>query len=670
MVYCGLKRRSCRCCTAVMLMVLPMFAGCAALGSRAWKNESEAGYRRLVTRHYTKTEHRIPMRDGAKLFTSVYAPKDRSRPYPILMLRTPYSVKPYGEKAFPKKLGPSRLFAKEKYIFVYQDVRGRFMSEGEFRNMTPHIDSTGAFATNESTDTFDTIEWLLTNVPNHNGNVGMWGISYPGFYAAAGMIDAHPALKAVSPQAPIADWFYDDFHHHGAFFLPHAFNFFAVFGTPRPELTKEWGERFDQGTPDGYAFFLNLGPLTNVNERHFKNEIAFWNKASKHPNYDSFWSKRNILPHLNKVSPAVMTVGGWFDAEDLYGPLKIYRSVERRNPDGFNILVMGPWAHGGWARMDGDRLGAIRFGSMTSRFYQEKIELPFFNHFLKGKGTMDLPEAYVFETGRNIWHRMDAWPPPSLKRKSLYARAEGMLSFDAPQDDDPAYDEYVSDPHKPVPYTESIVIGMTKQYMTDDQRFASRRPDVVTYRTGPLDEDVTLVGPITADLWVSTSGTASDWIVKVIDVLPPDTPEPDEATNKSGAAFTRPLGGYQAMVRSEVIRGRFRNSYTKPEPFVPNEPTNVRFELLDLFHTFRAGHEIMLQVQSTWFPLVDRNPQTYVDNIFEAVEADFQLTTQRVHRSRKHATRLEIGMLVRDFDADDIEKTVRAGTDGGAVAPR
>ena len=592
-------------------------------------------------KNYVKHEYQIPMRDGVKLFTAVYSPKDESQDYPFLMKRTPYSVRPYGQDKYPRSLGPSRQLMEEGYIFVYQDVRGRTMSEGEFVNMTPHVaEKESESDIDESSDTFDTIEWLLENVPRNNGRVGLWGISYPGFYAAASMIDAHPALKASSPQAPIADWWYDDFHHHGAFFLPHAFGFFSGFGVPRPEPTATRpGRVFRPKTPDGYRFYLDMGPLKNANDKYYKDRIPFWNEMAAHPNRDEFWQKRDILPHLYNVAPAVMTVGGWFDAEDLYGPLKIYRSVEKKNPGVFNVLVMGPWAHGGWSRGAGNKLGYVDFGSNASEFYRENIEAPFFNHHLKGKDDPHLPEAYVFETGANQWRTFNDWPPRNLRPRNLYLATNNGLSFDRPSRSGGAYDEYVSDPDHPVPFTEAIAGGMTREYMTDDQRFASRRPDVLTYQTEVLDDDLTLAGPIIADLWVSTSGTASDWIVKLIDVFPPDTP------NNKDTPRRMKMGDYQMMVRSEVIRGRFRNSREHPEPFVPNKPTHIELELQDVLHTFQKGHRVMVQIQSTWFPLVDRNPHNYVDNIFEAQESDFIKATQRVYRSRQRPTRLRVGVL-------------------------
>ena len=623
------------------LCVVSSLAGCASTGAL----KSDAQHRRVaneayVRKHYVKHEYNIPMRDGVELFTAVYTPKNRSKTYPMILYRTPYSCKPYGEDNYRHTLGSGMHFTKEGFIFVYQDVRGRFLSEGTFQNMTPHIaDKISRSQVDESSDTYDTIEWLLNNIERHNGRVGMWGISYPGFYAAASMIDAHPALKAVSPQAPIADWWFDDFHHHGAFFLPHAFNFMATFGRARPEPTTEWGERFKHGTPDGYQFFMDLGPLGNANERYFHDEIAMWNNQVEHHNRDAFWQRRDILPHLNNVAPAVLTVGGWFDAEDLYGPLKIYRSIEARNPNVFNALVMGPWAHGGWARSKGDHLGHVYFGSNASEFYREHIELPFFKQFLKGEGDANLPEAYVFETGANRWRTFDHWPPTTVEPRSLYLHGGGGLSFDRPSPDQPAYAEYVSDPANPVPFTEAVSIGMTREYMTDDQRFAGRRPDVLVFQTEVLDEDITLAGPIMADLWVSTSGTDSDWVVKLIDVLPADTEDHDDI--RKGMH----MGNYQMMVRSEIIRGRFRDSYVHPKPFTANEPTHVKLELLDVLHTFQKGHRIMVQIQSTWFPLVDRNPQTFVDNIFLAKEEDFVKATQRVYSSPEHPTRLRVGVL-------------------------
>lgn len=594
-----------------------------------------------IRAHYKKRECRIPMRDGVTLYTEVFTPRQAVRPRPFLIIRTPYSCNPYGDNEYPKVLGPHADYLRENFIFVRQDVRGCFMSEGQFVDMRPHIDRKQSTAEiDESSDTYDTIEWLLANIPNNNGRAGLWGISYPGFYAAAGMIDAHPALKAVSPQAPIADWFFDDFHHHGAFFLPHAFNFMASFCKPRKGLTTEWQDGFDIDTPDGYQFFLDIGPLANINENYFHHELPCWNDIVEHPNYDEYWQSRNLLPHLHRTAPAVLTVGGWFDAEDLYGPLKIYQAIESKNEGNFNALVMGPWSHGGWSRTEGDQLGNIHFGSKNSDFYRRNIEMPFFRRHLEdGNTPLNLPEAFMFETGANEWRQFDAWPPADRLERSLYFSEAGSLTWNAPTGAGDSFDEYLSDPSKPVPYTEEMTTDMTRNYMTDDQRFASRRPDVLSYQTDVLDEELTLAGPILADLWVSTSGTDSDWIVKLIDVFPPDA-EDTPVENR-----TRPMGGYQMMVRSEVIRGRFRSSLTHPEPFVPGEPTQVKLELLDVLHTFKPGHRLMVQIQSTWFPMVDRNPQTFVENIYKAEQSDFVKATQRVYRSQDHATRLIVPIL-------------------------
>jgi putative CocE/NonD family hydrolase len=439
-----------------------------------------------VKAHYTKYEYKVPMRDGVNLFTAIYAPKDTSKRYPILLTRTPYSVEPYGVDAYKSDLGPSPLFGTEGYIVVYQDVRGRWMSEGEFVNMRPYRPrKTGPTDIDESSDTFDTIDWLLKHVPNHNGRVGMWGISYPGFYTAAGMIDAHPALKAASPQAPVTDWFTgDDWHHNGAFQLPHAFNFLASFGHPRPEPTRKSTERFDHGTPDGYSFFLKLGPLSNVNTRYFKNDVPFWNEIMRHGTFDQFWQERNLRPHLKNIKPAVMTVGGWFDAENLFGALETYKHVESMSPGATNVLVMGPWSHGGWSRSSGDKLGPISFFSRTAEFYREHIEFPFFQYYLKGAGAPTFPEAWVFETGTNQWKSYDVWPPRQVRRRSVFLQAHGALAFEPPGNPTgPSFDEYVSDPAHPVEYIDQIEIRMTGDYMIQDQRVAARRPDVLVYQT-------------------------------------------------------------------------------------------------------------------------------------------------------------------------------------------
>lgn len=605
-------------------------------------NQAAPDIGQYLREHYTKREYQIPMRDGVKLFTAVYTPKDTSRAYPIMLRRTPYSVRPYGEDQFPDvPIGPSMRFVRDGFIFALQDVRGRMMSEGEFVNMRPHrAEKRSPQDTDESTDTYDTIQWLIDNLANHNGRVGMWGISYPGFYTAAGIIDTHPALKAASPQAPIADWFIgDDFHHNGAFFLLDAFHFFSVFGQARPGPVQAFPPPFDYGMQDAYRFFLELGPLRNVNEKYFKYEIAFWNDLMRHGTYDEFWKARNLLPHLKNIQTAVMTVGGWFDAEDLYGPLQVYQSIERRNPGIHNILVMGPWVHGGWARGNGDRLGDIQFGSATSTFYQDMIEFPFFTHYLKDGANPNLPEAYIFITGANRWQSFTAWPPRQAIGKKLYLHRQGRLSFEPPAArTGVSFDEYLSDPAHPVPYTNRISINRGTEYMIEDQRFAARRPDVLVYQSDMLTDDVTLVGPIRANLFVSTTGTDADFVVKLIDVYP------DNAANNDPNPCQVQMGGYQMLVRAEVMRAKFRESFERPRPLRPGQITQVSFNLQDVAHTFKKGHRIMVQVQSSWFPLVDRNPQTFVD-IYNAREADFRKATHRVYHSAQFPSHLEVRLM-------------------------
>lgn len=587
----------------------------------------------FVYNNYNKREVYIPMRDGTKLFTAIYTPKDNGEEYPIIMYRTPYAVEPYGEDNYKVDLGPNMRMTRDKYIFVYQDVRGTHMSEGKFSDMTPH-----KRGTNESRDTFDTIEWLLANVSNNNGKVGQWGISYPGFYTAAGMIDTHPALVAVSPQAPIADWFFDDFHHHGAFFYPHAFNFFSSFGRPRPEPTQLKKPRFEHGTEDGYSFFKDLTPLSLAKERYLGDSIKFWNELAAHPNYDDFWQDRNILPHLNNIKCAVLTVGGWYDAEDLYGPLKIYETIEKNNPGIENTIVMGPWGHGGWRRTDGDVLGNVHFGAKTSDFYNDYIIEPFFAYHLKSDGKNELPEAYMFQTGTNEWKTFDEWPPKNLDTVKFYFNEKKRLSQTPPKENKYGSDYFVSDPDNPVPFIDYEDIGMPKAYMTDDQSFLNDRPDVLYYLSEPLEEDLTMAGPLLANLIAKTDQTAADWVVKLIDVYPsahPAYPHQPELSMKR----------YHQMVRSEVIRGRFRDSYEHPKPFTPKKEETIQLPLLDVLHTFKKGHQIMVQVHSSWFPLVDINPQTYVENIFEAQPEDFVKAKHFIGRSGVNPSYIEVGIL-------------------------
>jgi len=595
----------------------------------------------FIRSHYTKYEVRIPVRDGVTLFAAVYVPSDASaeRTYPILLTRTPYSAGPYGANRYPHTLGPSPEFAREKYIFVTEDVRGRFMSEGTFVNMRPVLDRPTGGRTDESTDAWDTVDWLVHHVPFNNGKVGIWGNSYPGFYTATGIIDTHPAVKAALPSAPIADWFFDDMHHHGAFSLTLTFDFFSVFGVPRHGLTTEWPERFDPGTPDGYQFFLDLGPLSNVDAKYFHDTIAFWEDIAAHPNYDSFWASRSTLRHLKNVRCAVLVVGGLFDAEDLYGAFHTYAAIERNNPGAVNSLVMGPWRHGAWLRSHGRRLGDADFGFDTAADFRQRVLLPFFAHYLKGAVAPPIPEAMVFETGANRWRSFDHWPPGQATARDLYLGAGGTLSWQPPSKDGEAFDAYVSDPAKPVPYTTAITTRWHAEYMTEDQRFAARRPDVLVYRSEPLTADLTLAGSLEAELWVSTTGTDADWVVKLIDEYPGRLPGYDP---KEGG---EDLGGTQRMVRSEIFRGRFRNGYDRPVAFTPDQITRIRIPLQGVLHTFLRGHRIMIQVQSSLFPFFDRNPQTFVPNIFAAKAEDFIKATERVYHAPPHASVIHLGVL-------------------------
>jgi putative CocE/NonD family hydrolase len=641
---------SCRRVLFVMTvgLILGLWLGAAVFAQPQDRGEAFRQQLEYTRAHYIKYDYRIPMRDGIKLFTTVYVPKDSSQTYPILMERTPYSVYPYGIDNYRPVLGPSESFEKEGFIFVYQDVRGRYLSEGEFVDIPFHKTRfSGPTDTDESTDTYDTIDWLVKHIPNNNGKVGIWGISYPGFFAAFSLIDAHPALKAVSPQAPVGDVANgDDAYHNGAFFLAANFRFYTSFkprqgGPARPERFV----RFNFGTPDQYDFYLRMGPLANSNEIYLKNENLYWNDTLEHATYDEFWKVRALAPHMRNIKPAVLFVGGWFDAEDLAGPLKLFRASEKNKPSAPNTLVMGPWSHGGWADMDGDRLGNLDFGSKTGEFYRDNIELPFFVYHLKDKGNGlktspqgSIPKAWLFETGTNQWLRFDAWPPGGAREKTLYLGPGGRLSFEPAPGTGNEFDEYISDPDKPVPVIGHIGAGMPFDYMTEDQRFASQRTDVLVYETGPLDQDITIAGPITPLLEVSTSGTDSDFVVKLIDVYPNDYPDP--YPNPAGIH----MAGYEQLVRGEPFRGKFRKSLEKPEPFTPGQPEKIEFVMPDVCHTFRPGHRIMVQVQSSWFPLTDRNPQKFL-NIPTAKASDFVKAVERVYRGGKEGSQIRVIVL-------------------------
>jgi putative CocE/NonD family hydrolase len=548
------------------------------------------------------------------------------------MERTPYSAGPRGATKYPTRgPGPSRELSQEKYIFVYQDVRGRYLSEGQFEEMTPALASHPAQATkgkntphDESTDTYDTIEWLLKNVAGNNGRVGLMGISSPGFYATASLTFAHPALKAVSPQAPVTDEFIgDDARHNGAFFLLDNFDFTNYFDVPRPKPLAEYAELFPLKISDAYQFFLDLGPIKNANQpQYFNGRARIWNEYLAHDTYDAYWRARNIRPHLTGVKPAVLVVGGWYDAEDLFGALHTYQAIEKQNPGATNRLVMGPWTHGAWSRPDWSKFGPLSFGQNTAAYYRQQLETPFFNFYLKDKGTFNAAEATVFDTGTNEWKTYPAWPPKASQPRPFYLGGAGQLTV-APTTA-PA-DEYLSDPANPVPYTNGVKASRDNEYMIEDQRFAAKRPDVLSFQTEPLAQGLTVAGPLGVDLWMSTSGTDADFVVKLIDVLP---------------------DGTQRLVRADVFRGRFRTGFDKPTAFQPGVPTEVKYELNDVLHTFQKGHRLLVQVQSTWFPLVDRNPQQFV-NISTAEAGDFQKATIRVYHEPGHASALTLPVLGR-----------------------
>jgi putative CocE/NonD family hydrolase len=594
-----------------------------------------------IKTNYTKFEYQIPMRDGKKLFTSVYVPKDQSKKYPFMMDRTCYSVAPYGE-ALKTSLGPSPQFVHDGYIFVYQDVRGRWMSEGIYEEMTPELE---VHKTNkdvdEGTDTYDTIDWLLKNVANNNGKVGVWGISYPGFYTTTALLSRHPALVAASPQAPIADLWRDDGWHNGAFFLVANFGFYPGFTNRQDDKpTQRRGGRFSAGTDDGYDFFMKMGPIKNTNAKYYKDTIRLWNELLDHPDYDQHWKDRNVLTHLHDIKTAVLVTGGWYDAEDLYGAINTYKTLVNKNPtNGQLYFAMGPFVHGGWARGPGDHLGDVDFGGSQGPHYRDDIEFKFFSHYLKGT-PMALPKVSAFQTGVNKWRSYDVWPPRNTEDKQLYFLPGGKLSFTAPSGTKDSFDEYVSDPNNPVPFVadRSKTMDMQREYMTADQRFLADRKDVLSYQTEVLDKDVTIAGNIWANLKVATTGTDADFVVKVLDVYP------DTASNNKFTAPGVKMAGYQQMVRSEPIRGKYRNAFDKPEPFVPGQVTPVNFELQDVLHTFKKGHKIMVQVQSTWFPLIDRNPQTFV-NINKASESDFKTATHKIYTSKQHPSFLKVRVV-------------------------
>lgn len=649
--------------TLALGVMLACSAGAQAAGTSAVQAAAPA-HQRDLREAYTKYEYRIPMRDGVKLFTAVYVPKDRTRPYPFLVQRTPYSAgvfaqgeRRYGVDWFPEALGPSRELEEAGYIFVTQDVRGRYMSEGVWQEMTPHAKAGRAKGEGqESEDMHDTVEWLLKHVPNNNGRVGIWGISYPGFYTAASIIDSHPAIKAASPQAPIADLYMgDDSYHGGAFMLSANFDFYASFVPQKnPTPGDRTRTRFDYGEADAYDFFLKRLTLPNILATMSDAQRALLVPTIEHDTYDEFWRSRAIAPHMKKVKAAVLTVGGWFDAEDPAGPFAVYDAVGKYNPGTPNALVMGPWVHGGWARGEGARLGHVRFDANTSEYFRREIQLPFFEQHLKGvKPARTLPAVTAFETGTNVWRSYAAWPPAQAQARTLYFGPNGTLAWQQPADAGSdagagygaGFDEYVADPRKPVPFVGYPATGVPREYMVSDQRFAATRPDVLVYQSEVLEQDVTVAGSVVPRLFVSTTGTDADWVVKLIDVYPSAYPSPPaERKGKDVGPPSLDLGGYQQLVRGNPLRGKFRNGFEKPEPFTPGKREAIRFDLGDVNHTFRRGHRIMVQVQSSWFPLIDLNPQTFT-HIPKARPEDFRKATQRVYRTPGAASGLQLMVM-------------------------
>jgi uncharacterized protein len=597
--------------------------------------------------HYTKKEVYITMRDGVKLFTAIYTPKDNTEKHPFLMTRTPYSCSPYGEDKYASiASGYKAAYVKENYIFVLQDVRGRYMSEGEFEDVRPFNKNKKGNEIDEASDTYDALDWLVKNVENNNGNVGIFGTSYPGFYSTEAALSRHPSLKAVSPQAPVTDWFIgDDFHHNGAFFAMDGFQFYSTFGKPHPKPTQSYGLGYNILIKDNYKFYLENGTPKNL-DKVIGDSIKFWHQMNEHPNYDAWWQARNARNGLYNVKPAMLWVGGLFDAEDCFGAWNAYTACEKQSPQTNSSIVMGPWYHGQWSS-EGSFLGNARFGSNTSEYYQTNIEVPFFNYHLKGKGTVaDIAEANIFFTGENNWRKLKQWPPMEVEQKELVIGSESNLVFNYkntlnPKEGKSGFYEYTSDPAHPVPYTEDVHNRRTREYMTDDQRFAERRPDVLTFKTSILENDVTVAGSVIADISTSISTTDADFVVKIIDVFPDDFAYPG-GTKGNGKEY--PMGGYEMLVRGEIMRGKYRNSFEKPEPFVPNKITNVKYALPDIAHTFKKGHRIMIQIQSSWFPLADRNPQQFL-NIYKAEEKDYIKSNIKVYHGFTNQTKFILPIL-------------------------
>ena len=604
-------------------LLLLIIISCGSIIAKAENADSS-----WFANNYTKKEMYISMRDGVKLFTSFYIPNDQSEKHPFLLTRTPYSCAPYGEDKYSSVWNSYKIaYLKEHYIIVTQDVRGRYMSEGIFEDVRPFNKNKKGKEIDEASDTYDAVDWMIKNITNNNGNVGVMGTSYPGFYSTEAALSGHPAVKAVSPQAPVTDWFIgDDFHHNGAFFQMDAFSFYPTFGKPHPVPTQNYGSGFSTPVKDGYEFYLRTGSLKNMSKM-IGDSIKFWHEMMEHPNYDSWWQARNARVGMYNVKPAMLWVGGLFDAEDCWGAWNSYKATEKQSPQTNNKIVMGPWYHGQWSR-EGSYLGNVQFESNTSDYFQKNIEVPFFQYHLKAKGSVEeIAEANIFFTGENQWRKLNAWPASGVTNQKLFIDKNEKLNFAVAANVNPAFYEYVSDPAKPVPYTEDVHNRRTREYMTDDQRFAARRTDVLTFKMDELKEDLTLAGPVMANILTSISTTDADFVVKLIDVFPDDFVY---KTGSKGNNENYTMGGYQMLVRGEIMRGKYRNSFSIPAAFVPSQRTMVKFELPDVAHTFKKGHRLMIQVQSSWFPLADRNPQQFL-NIYKADESNFIKSTIKIY---------------------------------------
>jgi len=580
---------------------------------------------------YSVTDVMIPVRDGVRLNTKIIAPDDRDEPLPILLLRTPYGIAG-AEGSFVTALSA---LADEGYIFVFQDIRGKFGSEGNFVMLRPARAVSDSNGVDEASDTNDTIDWLLDNVSGNNGRVGMLGTSYGGWLTVMASLDPHPALKAVVPMASPADmWLGDDFHHNGAFRLSYAFEYAYMVDSAKDSVDFPF-DRYDT-----YDWYLALGPLSNVNAKYLHGRVPTWNDYVAHPDYDDFWKRQTMIPQIEAVKVPTLNVAGWWDQEDFYGPIRIYEALEEHDTDNNNFLVSGPWNHGGWNQPTGDQLGPIPFDSAVSKYFREEVQAPWLAYYLKDKGSFDIPEALTFEAGTNKWRNWEAWPPvQATETRALYFHEGGRLSFEKPKARD-AHDSFVSDPAHPVPYRHRPIQATYfpggskwREWLVEDQRFVDDRPDVLSFESEVLTEDLTIAGEIVANLYAATTGSDADWVVKLIDVYPERNPE------------NWNLAGYQLMVSNEVFRGRYRESFEKPVPIEPDAVLDFSFSLHTQNHTFRKGHRVMVQVQSSWFPIIDRNPQTFVPNIFEAKESDFRAATHSIYRSAAYPSHVSIPVV-------------------------